>query len=185
MIAAITVPSDYDLARVIELTGQSPAAMIYREGVLEVDGIDQTVLDAALVAYTAEHDQRLVDNAGRQAVDAINRAAGIARQRYITISPGQELVYMAKERQAREYKAAGYTGATPEFVAGEATATGLSAQAAAGAIIAKADAWISIGAQIDQAKRTASVQIDAAKTAGDTAAITAARDTAIAAIEAL
>lgn len=117
-----------------------------------------------------------------EAMRAVNRAAGEARSKYITIAPGQELVYMAKDKQAREFKAAGYTGTVPAFVAAEAAATGATDQVACDSIIAQADALIAKGAAIDQQRRTASVQIEAALQVADTTAITTARDAAIAEI---
>lgn len=42
----------------------------------------------------------------RDAIDAINRVRGDARTRFITSIPGQDMVYMEKEREAREWVAA-------------------------------------------------------------------------------
>ncbi|WP_282029495.1 hypothetical protein [Paracoccus marcusii] len=42
----------------------------------------------------------------RDAIDSINRVRGEARTRFITSIPGQDMVYMEKEREAREWVAA-------------------------------------------------------------------------------
>ena len=38
-----------------------------------------------------------------EAVAAINAASGLTRQKFITTSPGQEMIYIAKEREAIAY----------------------------------------------------------------------------------
>ena len=40
------------------------------------------------------------------AITAINAAAGLARQKFITTSPGQDMIYIAKEREALAFLAA-------------------------------------------------------------------------------
>lgn len=185
MTAIVTIQPDFDLVYLLGMVGAGTNQALVRDDSLEVEGVAQTDLDAALVQYTAEHNQRMADNAARQAIDAINRAAGIARQRYITVSPGQELVYATKERQAREFAAAAYQGAIPAFVDAEANASGATPQAACDSIIALADQWIAIGSAIDQARRAGVIAVESARVAQDVPAIDAARDTAITTIAAL
>lgn len=124
-----------------------------------------------------------IDNAKMAAKMAIDNAAGAARARYITVAPGQEAVYLLKDREAREYAAAGYPASpVPPLVQADADALGLSPRAAADAIIAQADAWIGIAAQIERERRKGKADVAAA---ADDAAVTAARDAAIAALGAL
>ncbi|MCI0732254.1 MAG: hypothetical protein L0Y38_00335 [Methylococcaceae bacterium] len=182
MSALISVSPDYDMSRLRELAGGSAEPMVYRNDCLEIDGIAQAALYNALVLYVAEHARVVIDRAAQAAISAVNAAAGAARLKYLTRSFGQELVYAIKDQHARAFKDAVYAGTVPAFVQAEATATGTSHQAACDAIIALADQWISIGAAIDGARRTAMVQIAAAVTALDQPAITAARDAAIATI---
>lgn len=112
----------------------------------------------------------------------VDKYAGAARSRYITDAPGQESIYILKDQQARAFAAAGYTGTVPVLVQADADALGITVQSAADAIIAQADAWIIIAAEIEAARRRGKAAIDAAS---DSAAIDAARDMAIAALEAV
>lgn len=87
-----------------------------------------------------------------QACDKVDQAAGAARSRYLTVAPGQEATYIAKELSARAYKAAGYPSDTTAYpwIAAESVATGATPTVAADNIIATADAWAAIGAQIEE-----------------------------------
>lgn len=84
----------------------------------------------------------------------IDEAAGQARLRYITDVPGQAETYMRKEQQARAYAAAGFTGTVPSFIAAEAEALSVTAQAVAESVIETADYWVDIkGPQIEGTRR--------------------------------
>jgi len=139
---------------------------------------DQATLDVERVRLN-------VLDAETDAMSAINTTAGLGRQAFMTTTPGQAEAYLKKEEQARAYKAAGYTGAVPEFVQAEADATAATAQAAADSIIALADAMIVAGADIDRERRTGIVAVEAAAAADDIGGITVARDAAVTAIQAL
>ena len=124
-----------------------------------------------------------IEQVRAEAHDAIDQAAGRARARYITVAPGQEAVYIVKERQAREYAAAGYPAdAVPPLVQADADALGITPQEAADAIIAKADTWIALAAQIERIRRGGKAAVDQA---ADAAAVTAARDQAVADLDAV
>ena len=60
-------------------------------------------------------------NAKASAAAKIDSAAGRARARYITTTPGQDATYTAKYAEAQAYRAAGYPGnlAGYPFIAGE------------------------------------------------------------------
>ena len=114
---------------------------------------------------------------------AIDAAAGQARARYITTVPGQEATYMLKERQAREYAAAGYPAASvPPLVQVEADAFGITPQQAADEIIAKADAWIALAAKIEYARRSGKAEVDAAS---DVASVETIKNKIIAQLDAI
>lgn len=113
---------------------------------------------------------------------AIDQAAGRARSRYITVAAGQEGTYLLKERQARDFAAAGYTGTVPAMVQSEMNATGATATDAANAIIAQADAWISVAATVEEIRIGAKTAIGAA---ADQAGVEAIRDQAIADLDAV
>lgn len=113
------------------------------------------------------------------ALDQIDQTAGKARLKYITSVPGQAETYQRKEQQAREWKAAGFTGTPPVFVAAEAQALGQDPVDVANYIIETADQWGNFkGPQIEATRRKWKVAIEQA--GSDEAAIVAARDAGIA-----
>lgn len=137
--------------------------------------------------WSWEHKEWLYDSALQNAnttrllVDSlatIDTAAGNTRLKYITSVPGQSETYQRKEEQARAWQATSFAGDAPSFIAAEATALSISAQALALQIIALADYWGNVkGPQIEAARRKAKVAIESAGT--DDAAIIAARDAGI------
>lgn len=113
---------------------------------------------------------------------AIDAAAGAARARYITISPGQEATYLLKAAQAEAFKSAGYIGAVPGLVQAEIDATGATAQQGTDAILAQQVAWEYKAAQIESARRRGKVAVG---NAGDAAAVEVAKAAAIIELAAL
>jgi hypothetical protein len=88
----------------------------------------QPFVDAWLAAEPVVVPPTLADVRMRASAE-VDRAAGSARARYITIVAGQEGTYIEKEKQAEQFRAAGYpTKAIPLMIDGEAQASGLSAQ---------------------------------------------------------
>lgn len=118
-----------------------------------------------------------------EATGTVDFKAEQVRLRYITAGSGQAGTYIEKAQQADSFKAAGYpASAVPPMVQAEADATGQTAQQACNTIIATRDQWLVKGAQIERERRRGKVNIDAA---GDAAGVQAARDAAIAALDAL
>ena len=118
------------------------------------------------------------------ALDQIDQAAGTVRMRYITSVPGQAETYQRKEQQAREWKAAGYAGTPPVFIAAEAAALGQDPVDVADYIIETADQWGSFkGPQIEAMRRKWKVAIEQAGT--DEVAIRLARDSGLVELMAL
>ncbi|MFZ5544410.1 MAG: hypothetical protein ACOZJZ_12690 [Pseudomonadota bacterium] len=109
-----------------------------------------------------------LDDAKAQAHAQIDQAAGAARLRYITEVPGQQAVYLRKEEQAREFKAAGYPAeAVPPYVAAEVNAMpeGTTPQQAADTIIAIADQWqLTLSPLIEQERLKGKRAVTAATT---------------------
>ena len=101
------------------------------------------------------------------ALSAIDLAAGRARARFITTAPGQESVYQLKREHALNYAAAGYTGDVPAMVAAEAVAQGITEQAAADFILATAEQWIAVAAQIEQLRQAGKTAVRAAGTVAE------------------
>ncbi len=136
--------------------------------------------EAQAVQFVVADRPDALARAVRRAHAEIDNASGQARARYITVVPGQEATYMRKDRQARDYRGAGYPAdATPwplvlaeaRSVSGNPTPTALELQQGADGIIAQADAWIVLAAQIEQVRRTAKI---AALAGTNPASITAA-----------
>jgi hypothetical protein len=142
----------------------------------------QPFVDAWLAAEPVVVPPTLADVRMRASAE-VDRAAGSARARYITIVAGQEGTYIEKEKQAEQFRAAGYpTKAIPLMIDGEAQASGLSAQQACDFILETRDGWLVVAARIELERRKGKVAIDAAKTAADIAAAKVAAMTALAAI---
>ena len=83
----------------------------------------------------------------------IDRAAGEARERYITVVPGQAETYTAKALEAERYIAAGAPTDLTQYplIQAEVNAFGYpDGAAAANAILAKRDLWMQKGAQIEE-----------------------------------
>jgi len=112
----------------------------------------------------------------------INLEAESARSKYLP-PLGQTLTYQEKERQARAYASAGYTGTVPPLVQAEVDA-GLApdAKTAADQIIAAADAVRAKLTAIEAERRKA---IAAIRAATDAAGVQAALDAGVAAIQAI
>lgn len=109
----------------------------------------------------------------------IDIAAGEARSRYITTTPGQEGTYVLKSQQATEYKNAGYQGPIPPLVNAEVRATGMTGQQAADMILAIQEQWIAACAEIEYQRRLGKVNVDNANTGDE---IVNACETAVAAL---
>jgi hypothetical protein len=121
------------------------------------------------------------------ALGAIDTAAGEARRRYITDVPGQQAVYMTKLAEAEAYLGA-FVGGSPTasagpYIAAEATARGITAQAMAEIVVDLAEEWNGVvGPAIEAARMAGKVAVSAASTIE---AIGSARDSAVAALNAL
>lgn len=96
----------------------------------------------------------------QRAHEIIDRFAGDARARYITVAPGQEGTYLEKRRQAQAFADAGYTGTPPAYIAAEAAATGSTATQAAQLILAQAAAWDVKGAEIEGCRRKWKIAVE-------------------------
>jgi hypothetical protein len=115
----------------------------------------------------------------------VDAKAEAVRCKYLTSYPLQSITYVAKEADARAYKAAGYpvpfvASANP-YVDAEMRAAGdLTAQAAADRIIGEADMFKSYkGSAIEYERRKAKLAINAATDAADAAAAAVAGITAL------
>jgi hypothetical protein len=101
------------------------------------------------------------------AIAQINQLAGMARQRYITTAPGQEMIYLAKEAEAVAYLAASVPNppadlAAYPLLAAEIGVTAPTAWELAQVWVNTALIWRSIAAGMEGARMRAIAAIEAA-----------------------
>lgn len=122
----------------------------------------------------------------RDAIARVNARAGEVRGRYITIAPGQEMIYLGKEAEALHWLAS----AAPDlqdypFLAAEVGITAPTPQALAELWRDMAAQWRVVGSAIEQARLGAVAAIEGGVSAGAIAAAVAGWEAAAAAFEAL
>ena len=107
-------------------------------------------------------------------VDKVNQMIGETRKKYITDIAGQESTYREKEEQARAYLAA-----DPEpvdlkeyrMIQREVDATGWTPYQAAQVVLAIADQWRTLAADVEGLRRGYTVQVEAATSKAEIAAL--------------
>lgn len=89
------------------------------------------------------HPFQSVDAARSWGRAEIDTAAGAARARFITTTPGQDAAYRAKYEEAKAFVAAGYSAASLAipWIEAEASAASISVRAAADRIKERGDLW--------------------------------------------
>lgn len=110
---------------------------------------------------------RQVGQARRALIDEINATIGAQRQAYITTLPGQEMIYGAKEAEAKAYLAA-----DPEpsdltdypFLAAEVGVTAETAYQLAQVWLYMAHEWRTVGPQMEHLRLSLISDADAATT---------------------
>lgn len=137
--------------------GLSDAVRAAGHWLVEKDGVWISSNDVVVQQIIDDYDPLVI--AKSDAIELINHAAGEARIRYTTNSPGQDATYQLKLQDANAFKMAGY----PEtlitdypFINAEANANGTSGEAAADFIIATANQWKLLAATIEQIRRAGS-----------------------------
>ena len=97
------------------------------------------------------------------AITAINAATGLARQQFITTCPGQEMIYIAKEREALAFLAAPVVElAAYPLLAAEVGVTAPSVWELAQIWANVAVYWRGLAAQIEGARMRAIARIEVA-----------------------
>lgn len=110
------------------------------------------------------------------AIDAINKAAGECRAKYITVIPGQESTYQLKDVESQSAEALLATGGTPTaalypMLFAEATATGISIADLITLVRTTAGQWKQLAAIIEGTRRGAIVAVEKATTTAELNAI--------------
>lgn len=117
-----------------------------------------------------------------EARDCIDSAAGRARARYVTVAPGQEATYQAKQAEADAYVAAGGPSDTSGYpiLTAEAQARGITVAELADLVRGLRDQWLQAAASIEAIRIGGKGAVDAAP---DQAAIEAAVSQALGQLE--
>lgn len=100
------------------------------------------------------------------AIAAVNLRIGNQRAAYITVAPGQEMIYQRKEAEAREYLSFLAEPATlTEFplIAAEVGITAPTAAQVAQVWLNMAAAWVAVAAALETARMTQIGQIESAQ----------------------
>lgn len=162
-------------ADVTTLAGPTPVYAVNAEGVYQGAVTDLTGLTAVPSAAPSQEHMWVngqwelpvvLADLQEDLLNTVDRAAGSARARYITVVPGQDATYVTKGQQALDF-IANPTGPVPGYVAAEATATGLSALDAANLINNTAIGWGALGPQIEMLRRQGNIAVAAATTPVD------------------
>jgi len=169
--------------RIYEVQHDTPAAGEQR-GSIEDGIVEGHILrvPAVLIPEPTPEELLTLKAAASQEIDA---KAGEIRSIYITVSPGQEVTYQIKEAQCEAFKSTGYPEAeiaSYPMVNAEATTQGVTGQVACDIILAQRDQWVQLAAQIELYRRSGKIAVAAAQ---DKADMDTARETALAALEAL
>lgn len=111
------------------------------------------------------------------ALRAIDAAAELARQSFLTPGSGQALEYSATETEARAVLAVLAAGGTPDsadypFVQAEVLALAATGQTvtladAAAQVVVEADGWKAVGSAIKEIRRAAKMRVEQATTAAE------------------
>lgn len=111
--------------------------------------ITKEILNADQISQLVEPSSSLKDpildnsysGAVLYAANYIDGRISKIRAKYITVAAGQELTYMVKAQQARDYKASGYTGPIPLYISLEAEKTNTSIQDTTDGIVSTYNRW--------------------------------------------
>jgi prophage DNA circulation protein len=167
----VSLPSLALVASENTLSGLPADAVIYSSGVSYSVGGGVATFDATksfLVHVTsgvANIEPKLYEITPALAVlkaNAIYKLEGVVkatREKFITITPGQEITYSSKLTDAKTYDATGLIGT---WLQAEMNATGMTATMASQYIQETAEAWAPIGALIEETRRLCKIQIAAA-----------------------
>jgi hypothetical protein len=148
--------------------------------------LEVTELPVLLGAYRVKNDILVLNDIEPlkdQATASINEAVGLARLRFITDIPGQEMIYSIKESQARAFLAASPmpTELIPDYrmIASEVSARGISAYEAAQLIINLSAMWQLVGGALEDVRLAAIVAMAAAATPAEITAVQAKAQAAV------
>jgi len=117
--------------------------------------------DVAVQAIIDSYDP--LPDAKTEAIERINQEAGLARIKYVTNVPSQNITYQFKLEEAQAFIAAGYPEANIAnypFIQAEATALNGTGKAAADLIISHYNLWRNLAATIEKERRKGIVLVN-------------------------
>ena len=147
--------------------------------------IDPQAITGPLASYRVEAGQLVEGDLRPQREDAVarvNAAAAQVRARYVTEIPGQEMIYLEKEAEARRYLAADPAPSdlqTFPFLAAETGVTAANAAEVAQTYLDRAAQYRQAGAALEAIRMQAITGIRAAATRAEIHAAVATAETSM------
>ena len=136
--------------------------------------------EAWVDARDAETIARDLDEARQEAISSVNQGIGRARQKFITALPGQDMIYLRKEAEARAYLAASDPSlADYPMIAAEVGVTAETAYQVAQVWIFMSQRWQAVAASLEAIRLRATNAIAAAASAEAIAEALAAFEAAL------
>jgi len=124
------------------------------------------------MAAVAAREARLLASAKAVAVERINTTIGAVRSRYITALPGQDMIYLRKEEEARAWLAARSPDlADYPLLAAEAGVTAPDAYQLAQLWLNLSAQWVQLAAALERARMEAIGAVEAAGSAAEIDAV--------------
>lgn len=159
-------------ADIVTLFGPTPVYAVNADGVFQGGVHDLTGLTEVPSAAPSQEHRWIngqwelpvaLADLQEDLMNAIDRAAGAQRAKYITVAPGQDATYIVKAQQALEFLA-DPTSTVPLYINAESQATGMSPVDAATLINHMAEIWGTLGPAIEQARRAGNIAVQSATT---------------------
>jgi len=169
-------------ADAVPITAEAHAALLDAQAqgaVIQPDGNGNPIA----VYPPAPTPAALLTAAKATALAAVDTSIAAIRRAFVTDLPGQEMIYLAKEAEARAWQAA--TAPDPAdypFMTAEIGVTAATPAALAALWISMAGQWRAVAAQIEAARMTATAAIGAATTTAEAEAAVAALQAALAGV---
>jgi hypothetical protein len=137
------------------------------------------IVDQSRKVSAAQASAAALEDHRAAALARIRQVSGETRARYISVIPGQEMIYLAKEAEASAF-VAGEPGDYP-FLSAEVGETGETLDQVAQVVLNLAAGWRMIGANIEALRVRANAAVLAAETIAEIDAAFATFRTGIAA----
>jgi len=145
--------------------GQGPFGAAASQTLLPEDMTTMVVSQAVFYSYPLD-----LEAIRASAAAQIDNSAEQIRLRFLTAGAGQAITYTAKVEEAKAFQA--NNNALTPFLSAEANAIGVTIEALATEVLAKAAEWTTIGARIEGARMGAKTQLGKAANLAEIATAT-------------